>query len=138
MTNSTFDSIAAMRALEAVGVDRNQAEAHAEQLRAAAGAGLGQLANKEDLARVEATLTAQVRIVKRAMALHGAISLVTLAAVLGPCLETAAVTAADIERLADRIDSLRSELWWGFGFLAALLLALAAKVFGIVHDVRVG
>ena len=83
MTTSTFDSLAAMRALEAVGVDRNQAEAHAEQLRAAAGAGLGQLANKEDLACVEATLTAQLRIVKRAMALHGAVGLVTLAAVLG-------------------------------------------------------
>ena len=32
MTTSTFDSLAAMRALVAAGVDRNQAEAHAEQL----------------------------------------------------------------------------------------------------------
>ena len=48
------------------------------------------------------------------------------------------MTAADIERRAERIDSLRSELRRWFGFLAALFLALAAKVFGIVHDVRVG
>ena len=83
MTTSTFDSLAAMRALEAAGVDRNQAEAHAEQLRAAAGADLEQLANKDDLARVETTLTAELRIVKWAMAFQGAVSLATLAAVLG-------------------------------------------------------
>lgn len=83
MTTSTFDSLAAMRALEAAGVDRNQAEAHAEQLRAAAGADLEQLANKDDLARVETTLTAEMRIVKWAMAFQGAVSLATLAAVLG-------------------------------------------------------
>ena len=83
MTTSTFDSLAAMRALEAAGVARNQAEAHAEQLRAAAGADLEQLANKDDLARVETTLTAEIRIVKWAMAFQGAVSLATLAAVLG-------------------------------------------------------
>ena len=83
MTTSTFDSLAAMRALEAAGVDRNQAEAHAEQLRAAAGADLEQLANKDDLKRVETTLTAEMRIVKWAMAFQGAVSLATLAAVLG-------------------------------------------------------
>ena len=60
-----------------------RAEAHAEQLRAAAGADLEQLANKEDLARVETTLTAEMRIVKWAMAFQGAVSLATLAAVLG-------------------------------------------------------
>ena len=68
MTTSTFDSLAAMRGLEAAGVNRNQAEAHAEQLRAAAGADLEQLANKDDLKRVETTLTAEMRIVKWAMA----------------------------------------------------------------------
>ena len=83
MTTSTFDSLAAMRALEAAGVNRNQAEAHAEQLRAAAGADLEQLANKDDLKRVETTLTAEMRIVKWAMAFQGAVSLATLAAVLG-------------------------------------------------------
>ena len=36
MAGSTFDSLAAMRALEAAGVERKHAEAHAEQLRAGA------------------------------------------------------------------------------------------------------
>ena len=83
MTQSTFDSLAAMRALEAVGVDRNQAEAHAEQLRAAAGADLEHLANKHDLARVETTLTTETRIMKWAMAFQAAVGLATLATVLG-------------------------------------------------------
>ena len=94
MTTSTFDSLAAMRALEAAGVDRKHAEAHAEQLRAAAGADLEQLVTRADLnrvetaltadlKRVETTLTAEMRIVKWAMAFQGAVSLATLAAVLG-------------------------------------------------------
>ena len=83
MTTSTFDSLAAMRALEAVGIDRNQAEAHAEQLRAAAGADLEQLATKDDLKRIERTLTVEMRILKWAMAFQGLISFATLAAVLG-------------------------------------------------------
>ena len=39
-TASSFDTLAATRALEAAGIERKQAEAHAEQLRAAAGADL--------------------------------------------------------------------------------------------------
>ena len=75
MTSSTFDSLAAMRALEVAGVDRNQAKAHAEQLRAGAGDDLEQLATKNDLQRVETTLTAEMRIVRWAMAFQGAVSL---------------------------------------------------------------
>ena len=71
-----------MRALEVAGIDRNQAHAHAEQLRAAAGADLEQLANKDDLARVETTLTAEIRIVKWAMTAQAAVGLATLATVL--------------------------------------------------------
>ena len=56
MAASTFDTLAATRALEAAGVDRQQAEAHAEQLRAAAGADLDQLATKSDLAVINAKL----------------------------------------------------------------------------------
>ena len=48
-TASNFDTLAATRALEAAGIERKQAEAHAEQLRAAAGADLDQLATKDDL-----------------------------------------------------------------------------------------
>ena len=56
MATSTFDTLAVARALEATGVDRKQAEAHAEQLRAAAGADLDQLATKPDLAIISAKL----------------------------------------------------------------------------------
>ena len=34
--------------------------------------------------------------------------------------------------LVSAIDSLQSEMRWMFGFLAALLLAIAARVFGLV------
>ena len=56
MATTTFDTLAAARALEAAGVGRKQAEAHAEQLRAAAGAGLGPLATKADLPVITARL----------------------------------------------------------------------------------
>ena len=49
MATTTFDTLSAVRALEAAGVGRRQAEAHAEQLRAAAGADLGPLATEADL-----------------------------------------------------------------------------------------
>ena len=41
MHASAFDPLAAMQALEAAGVDRKHAEAHAAQLRVAANADLG-------------------------------------------------------------------------------------------------
>ena len=41
-------------------------------------------------------------------------------------------TKADIERLDERIGTLRSEMRWMFGFLAALVLAIAGRLFGLV------
>ena len=66
----TFDTLAATRVLEAAGVERKQAEAHAEQLRAAAGADLDQLATKADLGQFGAResiagLQGEFRIVKK-------------------------------------------------------------------------
>ena len=51
-----FDTLAAARALQAADVGRQQAEPHAEQLRAAAGADLDQFATKTDLAAIGAKL----------------------------------------------------------------------------------
>ena len=73
---STFDTLAATRALEAAGVERKQAEAHAEWLRAAAGADLGQLATKANLEQFGtwesiAGLQGEFRIVKWVMAFLG-------------------------------------------------------------------
>ena len=81
MTASTFDTLAATRALEAAGVDRQQAEAHAERLRAAAGVDLDQLATKADLAVIGAKL---------------------------------------------------GIIQWGMAFQAAIIVAMAARLFGIV------
>ena len=71
MPSSTFDTLAAARALEAAGVQRSQAEAHAEQLRAAAGADLEQLATKADLAPIRAELS----MLKWVMVFHAALVL---------------------------------------------------------------
>ena len=94
MAASTFDALEASRKLKQAGIEDHQAEAIADQLRSAAGADLDQLATRADLNRVETTLaadlhrvettlTAELRIVKWAMAFQGAVSLATLAAVLG-------------------------------------------------------
>ena len=56
MATTTFDTLAVVRALEAAGVGRKQAEAHAEQLRAVAGTNLGPLATKADLPVITAKL----------------------------------------------------------------------------------
>ena len=53
MTSTTFNPLAAARDLEAAGVDRKQAEAHAEALRQAATADRDELATKTDLAALE-------------------------------------------------------------------------------------
>ena len=82
MTATSFNPLAAARDLEAAGLERQQAEAIASQLRDAA------TAEREDL-----------------------------------------VTKTD---LANAIGSLRSEMRWMFGFQAALILAIAARLFGLV------
>ena len=53
MASSAFDTLEAARALEAAGMERRQAEATAEQLRAAAGADRDELATKAEIARLE-------------------------------------------------------------------------------------
>ena len=80
MAASTFDTFKAARALEAAGVEREQAEAIASAVGAQA------------------------------------------------------VTRADLEALATKADlaALRSKARWMSGFQAALLLAMAGKLFGIV------
>ena len=81
MRSSTFDALTAARKLEAAGVDCAHAEAIADQLRAAAGVDLDELATKGDLAE----LRAELRMMR-----------------------------------------------WAVSFLAALMLAVAARLFGIV------
>ena len=57
MTATTFDTLEIVRDLEAAGVERRQAEAHAEAMAKAANAGHGELATKTDMANLETRLT---------------------------------------------------------------------------------
>ena len=59
MTSATFDTLRAVRDLEAAGIDRKQAEAHAEALRQAATADRDELATKTDLDALEARMNAR-------------------------------------------------------------------------------
>ena len=56
LATTTFDTLAAVRALEAAGVGRKQAEAHAEQHRAVTGTDFGPLATKADIPVITAKL----------------------------------------------------------------------------------
>ena len=56
MNTGTFNPLAVARDLEAAGVERRQAEAHAEALRAAVESNRGDLATKADLAELETRL----------------------------------------------------------------------------------
>ena len=56
MSVSAFDTLATVRDLEAAGVERRQAEAHAEALRQAIGADRGELATKADVADLKADM----------------------------------------------------------------------------------
>ena len=102
MTATTFNPLATARALEAAGIERRQAEAIAEGMREAADAGAG--ADRADLA-TKADLADF--------------------ATKADLAEFRAATRGDLE-------ALRSEMRWMFGFQGALILAIAAKLFGIV------
>ena len=106
MTATAFDTLTTARELEAAGVECRQAEAHAEALRRAVSADRDEFATKADLAGVRDELRADL-------------------AALETRLRADLATKADLE-------TLRSELRWMLAFQAALILAIAAKLFGIV------
>jgi len=83
MTTGTFDTLTAARELEAVGVERPQAEAIAKTVRN----GQGELATKADIAAVKSDIGAvksDVATLKWIVSIQGAISLATFAVVLFP------------------------------------------------------
>ena len=117
MTAAAFDTYTAAKRLRDAGFDERQAEAAVSMVRDATGAERDALATKADLDRF-ATKTdlAGVRDALRDEIHAGIDSL-------------RKETKADLHR---EIGALRSELRWMLGFLAALILAMAAKLFGIV------
>ena len=102
MTATTFNALAAARSLKAAGIEAE----HAEGMREAAGADRDDVATKDDLAHF-ATKADLAELETRLRA----------------------ATRADLYR---GIGALRSEMRWMLGFQAALIVAVAAKLFGIV------
>ena len=113
MSAAAFDTYTAAKRLRDAGFDERQAEAAVSMVRDATGAERDALATKADLDRF--ATKADVAGVRDEI--HAGID------------SLRKETKADLHR---EIGALRSELRWMLGFLAALLLAMAAKLFGIV------
>ena len=73
MASTSFDTLAAARALEAAGVDRKQAEAHANALRQAATADRDDLATKADLIDLRDALRSELATIRWAIGLLAAL-----------------------------------------------------------------
>ena len=104
MSAAAFDTYAAAKRLRDAGFDERQAEAAVSMVRDATGADRGDLATKADLDELRRETKADLDELRRE-------------------------TKADLHR---EIGALRSEMRWMSGFQAALILAIAAKLFGIV------
>ena len=107
MNTVTFDTYTAAKRLRDAGFDERQAEAAVSMVRDVAGADREQLATKADLAHFATKADLAHFATKADLA------------------ELRAASRADLE-------TLRSELRWMLAFQAALILAIAAKLFGIV------
>ena len=106
MNATSFNPLEVARELKAAGIDSHQAETLAEAMRKAAIADRDEIATKADIYGLDGRITG----------LDGRI------------------TGLDgrITGLDQRITALRSEMRWMFGFMAALILAMAGKMFGVV------
>ena len=72
MASTSFDTLAAARALEAAGVEREQAEAHANALRQAATADRDDLATKTALVELRDALRSEFATIRWAIGLLAA------------------------------------------------------------------
>ena len=109
MSAAAVDTLRIARNLEAAGVERRQAEAHAEALRVVADASREDLATKGDIAMLGAKIER----------LEGRID----------------GLAVQIDGLAGRIDGMHRELVtirWSLGLVAAFVFAIGLRVFGVL------
>ena len=114
--SAAVDTLRIARNLEAAGVERRQAEAHAEALRVVADASREDLATKGDIAMLGAKIE---RLEGRIDGLEGRIDGVE----------------GRIDGLEGRIDGLHRELVtirWSLGLVAAFVFATGLRVFGIL------
>lgn len=109
MSATAFDTLRVVRDLEAAGIERKQAEAHAETLRHAVTASREELATKGDISAVQADISS-VR-----------------ADISGVRASVSSVQAS--------VSSMRGELTtirWAIGLLAAFVFAIGLRVFGLL------
>ena len=120
--SAAVDTLRIARNLEAAGVERRQAEAHAEALRVVADASREDLATKGDIAMLGAKIE---RLEGRIDGLGGRDGLEGRIGGL----------AGRIDGLAGRIDGIHRELVtirWSLGLVAAFVFATGLRVFGIL------
>ena len=123
MSTAAVDTLRIARNLEAAGVERRQAEAHAEALRVVADASREDLATKGDIAMLGAKIE---RLEGRIDGLEGRID--------GLEGRIDGVEGR-IDGLAGRIDGLHRELVtirWSLGLVAAFVFAIGLRVFGLL------
>ena len=123
MSTAAVDTLRIARNLEAAGVERRQAEAHAEALRVVADASREDLATKGDIAMLGAKIE---RLEGRIDGLEGRID--------GLEGRIDGVEGR-IDGLAGRIDGLHRELVtirWSLGLVAAFVFAVGLRVFGLL------
>ena len=128
--SAAFDTLRIVRELEAVGVERRQAEAHAGALRAAADSARAESATKADLEATAATLASKTDLAGFATKTDLAgfatkADLETAIAKLETRLRNDLATKGD---LRDALASIR----WAIGLLAAFVFAVGLRVFGLI------
>ena len=128
--SAAFDTLRIVRELEAVGVERRQAEAHAGALRAVADSARAESATKADLEATAATLASKTDLAGFATKADLAgfatkADLETAIAKLETRLRNDLVTKGD---LRDALASIR----WAIGLLAAFVFAVGLRVFGLI------
>ena len=146
MNAAAFDTYTAAKRLRDAGFDERQAEAAVSMVRDAAGADREQLATKADIEALRAATKADIEALRAATkadieALRAATK-ADVAELKGDVEALRAATKTDFAALETRLradlatkadlETLRSELRWMLAFQAAIILAIAAKLFGIV------
>ena len=128
--SAAVDTLRIARNLEAAGVERRQAEAHAEALRVVADASREDLATKGDIAMLGAKVE---RLEGRIDGLEGRID--GLAGQIDGLEGRIDGVEGRIDGLAGRIDGVHRELVtirWSLGLVAAFVFATGLRVFGIL------
>ncbi len=130
MSATSLNPLAVARDLKAAGIEAGHAEAIAEAMRAAATADRTDLATKADVAALKGEVAA-VKVDVAALKGEVAAVKVDVAALKGDV----AALKGDVAALKGDVVAVKADvaaLRWMFGFLAALNLAMAAKLFGLV------